>query len=314
VAQQSNIEWTDATWNPITGCSLASPGCTHCYAMKLAAGRLRYLPSREGLTKVVNGHPVWTGEVRFNARALEDPIRWKAPRDIFVCAHGDLFHEDVPEQWIARVFDVMIAAPQHRYQVLTKRSSRMRQLMGGPKRHDWWHRHLWQRSTLCHVILGVSVEDQKRADMRREDLRGLAGLGWTTFCSYEPALGPVDWRGWEFLSWMISGGESGPRPTHPDWHRGTRDWCVAGGVPYLFKQWGSWSVVVDRDRDDPDWRQDYTVSSHNSSNYRILNLAGGFGFHGERVHLMRRVGKKSAGRLLDGREHNDFPEQQEHPR
>lgn len=295
MSAQTGIEWTDATWNPVTGCSLASPGCTNCYAMKLAGTRLRHHPSRKGLTKVVNGHSVWTGEVRFNEQWLNDPLRWRKPSDIFVCAHADLFHPKVPRAWIERIFDVMQRGTQHRYQVLTKRDAIMCALL---TRDPF--------PVLPHVWLGVSVEDQQRSDERRESLRKLSLRGWKTFCSYEPALGPVDWTGWEFLDGMISGGESGPRPSHPDWHRGARDFCATNGIRYCFKQHGAWTVIVDRDRDDPDWRADYGVVNR-KPDYRILNLAGGIGFHGDRVLLMRRVGKKAAGRLLDGRLHDDFP-------
>jgi protein gp37 len=303
MADKSNIEWTDATWNPITGCSIASPGCADCYAMKLAGTRLRNHPSRKGLTQVVNGKSVWTGELRFNEKWLRDPVKWREPRGIFVCAHSDLFHPNVPEEWIARTFDVMIEAPQHRYHVLTKRGDRMAALLDGPKTHRIWHRKLWHRSVLPNVILGVSVENQAWADARRPHLARLAACGWATFCSYEPALGAVNFAGWEFLHQLISGGENGKRPSHPDWHRAARDWCAANNVPFFFKQHGSWTVIVDRERDDPDWRADYAVVNR-KPDYRILNLAGGFGFHGERVLLMRRVGKKRAGRVLDGAVHD----------
>lgn len=299
MSARSAIEWTDATWNPITGCSLASPGCTNCYAMKLAGTRLRNHPSRHGLTKTVNDQSVWTGEIRFNEQWLRQPVKWKEPRQIFVCAHGDLFHERAKPEWIRRIFDVMDEAPRHTYQVLTKRGDAMLRFVRdryviAPDRKP---AHLW---------FGVSVEDQKRADERRAPLYELAVNGFNTFCSYEPALGPVDWTGWKFLRWMISGGENGPRPSHPDWHRATRDFCETHGIAYLFKQWGSWTSIVDRDFHDPDWRADYGVVNR-KPDYRILNIAGGFGFHGERVHLMRRVGKKAAGRLLDGKEHNAMP-------
>ena len=117
----TKIEWTDATWNPITGCSVVSPGCTNCYAMKLAGTRLQHHPSRTGLTKDTKAGPVWTGEVRFNEQWLDEPLRWKRPRMIFVCAHGDLFAEGVPDEWIDKTFAVMALAPQHIFQVLTKR-------------------------------------------------------------------------------------------------------------------------------------------------------------------------------------------------
>lgn len=126
MAAASKIEWTDATWNPVTGCSVVSPGCTNCYAMQLAGTRLRTHPSRKGLTREVNGNHVWTGEVRLNAQWLEQPLSWKRPRMVFVCAHGDLFHEDVPDGWIAYVWSIMMQCPQHTFQVLTKRADRMR--------------------------------------------------------------------------------------------------------------------------------------------------------------------------------------------
>ena len=125
MADKTEIEWTDATWNPVTGCSIASPGCRHCYAMRLAGGRLKDLPSRRGLTRKGNAGPVWTGEVRFNEQWLIDPLRRRAPKRIFVCAHGDLFHPSVPTEWIDLVHAVMACAPRHDFQVLTKRSLRM---------------------------------------------------------------------------------------------------------------------------------------------------------------------------------------------
>ncbi len=127
MADRTKIEWTDATWNPITGCSVVSPGCTNCYAMKLAGGRLRGHPSRKGLTIPSKAGPVWTGEVRLNEEWLDQPLRWRKPRSIFVCAHGDLFNENVPDEWIDQVYGVMALCPQHTFQVLTKRPERMRE-------------------------------------------------------------------------------------------------------------------------------------------------------------------------------------------
>jgi len=133
MADGTHIEWTEATWNPITGCSVLSPGCTNCYAMQLAGTRLAKHPSRAGLTRESGGRPKWTGEVRFNEQWLDQPLRWKRPRMIFVCAHGDLFHESVPDAWIDRVFAVMALCPQHTFQVLTKRSARMREYCSHPE-------------------------------------------------------------------------------------------------------------------------------------------------------------------------------------
>lgn len=339
MADNTHIEWTDATWNPITGCSIVSPGCTNCYAMALAGTRLKNHQSRKGLTKQVNGKHVWTGEVRFNAEWLDQPLRWTKPRMIFVCAHGDLFAEGVPDEWIDQVFAVMALCPQHTFQVLTKRPRWMKRYLSDPatvarvydrvmdmvvvdgakailttrRTHDVappGNKVMLGLWPLPNVWIGVSVEDQKRADERRHPMAELAAEGWTTWASYEPALGPVDWRGWEFLKWLVSGGESGPdaRPSHPDWHRTARDFCAAYGIPYLFKQWGNWIAALDRGREDPDWRADYSGEFNQTrKDIAWLNLAGGTGFHGTRFHVMRRVNKSAAGRLLDGVEHNAFP-------
>ena len=129
MADHTKIEWTDATWNPITGCSIVDAGCTNCYAMHLAGTRLKHHPSRAGLTRETGGRPKWTGEVRCNREWLDQPLRWRRPRMIFVCAHGDLFHESVPDDWIDQVFAVMALAPQHTFQVLTKRADRMHRYM-----------------------------------------------------------------------------------------------------------------------------------------------------------------------------------------
>lgn len=362
MAEHSTIEWTDATWNPVTGCAIVSPGCARCYAMKLAGTRLKHHPSRAGLTVDSKAGPVWNGQVRLNEGWLDQPLRWKRPRRIFVCAHGDLFAEAVPDEWIDRVFAVMALAPQHTFQVLTKRASRMRRYLS-TRAGDWmivWpdanppgtlpiSRHEqrlamqgkgWPdaiiRPTfpLANVWLGVSAERQQEADERVPEL--LATPAAIRFVSAEPLLGPIDLtqvnRGTTIrggfnclesgsdtisgtyyempaLDWIIAGGESGDgaRPMHPDWARSIRDQCFAAGVPFFFKQWGLWEVALDRDRDDPDWRADYSRKFTDGGRYKWLNLRSGCGFHGERFHVMRNVGKKTAGRLLDGVEHSAFP-------
>ena len=212
MADNTHIEWTDATWNPVTGCSVTSPGCTNCYAMKLAGTRLAHHPSRKGLTTDTKAGPVWTGEVRLNEDWLTQPLKWKRPRRIFVCAHGDLFHENVPDEWIDRVFAVMALAPQHTFQVLTKRADRMRAYCqsrnsGGTSaivaanaldNANWLSRELAVKSEpqfqniwpLPNVWLGVSVEDQASADERIPYL--LKTPAFRRFLSCEPLLGPVD--------------------------------------------------------------------------------------------------------------------------
>ena len=209
MADRTHIEWTDATWNPITGCSVVSSGCTNCYAMRLAGTRLAHHPSRAGLTRDTKAGPVWTGEVRFNAHWLRQPLRWAKPRMIFVCAHGDLFHENVPDGWIDQVWAVMALAPWHVFQVLTKRAGRMRDYLNDPgqparvaslldatKPRETWNgsvapaRERLAAGPLPNVWAGVSVEDQRRAEERIGYLMiARAAVRWI---SAEPLLGPVD--------------------------------------------------------------------------------------------------------------------------
>lgn len=302
MADGTEIEWTDATWNPITGCSVTSPGCTNCYAMKLAGTRLKHHPSRLGLTTDTKAGPVWNGQVRFNEQWLTQPIEWKEPRCIFVCAHGDLFHENVPDVWIDQVFAVMAVAKRHTFQVLTKRSARMRAYLTSDDLNyrisaalgtlldgDWvWkagkpHRKRIEEliekflghgvdrhgDTVYHddpmplpnVWIGVSAEDQTRADERIPDLLNTPAA--LRFVSIEPMIGPVDltrlrppgstWldcltgrehigpsvmTGGRRIDWAIVGGENGQRFMHPDWARAVRDQCAASGTAFFMKQMG----------------------------------------------------------------------------
>lgn len=338
MADHSDIEWTGATWNIITGCDIESPGCINCYAMGLAGTRLRNHPSRIGLTKqAANGAHVWTGEVRFNEQWLDQPLRWHRPRSVFVCAHGDLFHPAVPDEWIDKVFAVMARARWHSYQVLTKRAKRMREYMSHPDRYG---RIIAASHTveLCameampwplpHVWMGVSAEDQQRANERVLDLLETpAAVRWL---SLEPLIGPIDLssalaratatragdRISQWLHWIVAGGESGPkaRPAHPDWFRDLRDMCVAAGVPFFFKQHGAWTEL---DADKPT----RTVES-DDPNY-AAETARCDGFISVEGHFVRsiddalenipyrglvKVGKKAAGRDLDGRTWDQFPE------
>ena len=349
MADHTKIEWTDATWSPITGCTIVDAGCTNCYAMQLAGTRLKHHPSRAGLTRETGGRPKWTGEVRFNKQWLDQPLRWRRPRMIFVCAHSDLFHESVPDEWIDKVFAVMALAPQHTFQVLTKRPDRaaryLNSLYAGQR--GVASSGLEIRGSLTapmlvknaifdgfkNVWLGTSASDQASADLRIPHLLDCPAA--VRFVSLEPLLGPVDLvnlhpsdamtvdalggrslsRDGDYddgnvrLNWVICGGESGPgaRPLHPDWARSLRDQCEAAGVAFFFKQWGEWAVALDRERDDPDWRADYIRRLADQGDTRWINLEGGRGFHGERFHVMRRVGKARAGRLLDGRTWDQMP-------
>lgn len=348
MAEHSTIEWTDATWQIVTGCSVVTAGCTNCYAMRLAGSRLQHHPSRLGLTRETKAGPVWTGEVRFNAQWLTQPLRWKRPRKIFVAAHGDLFHEAVPDDVLDQVFAVMALCPQHIFQVLTKRADRMRAYLSAedlPIRvqdtvdnmepngiHRFADHEPWiaDEFPLRNVWLGVSVEDQRRADERIPDL--LATPAAVRWISAEPLLGPVDLkhirpqdraeidalRGMDFdqglpcarLDWVVVGGESGPgaRPMHPDWARSLRDQCAAAGVSYHFKQWGAWAELDQaKAADEAGWQgnRDWMVLSRDGA----LDIPDGRwpdADLGEAAVV--RIGKKAAGRLLDGKQHDSFPE------
>lgn len=250
MSDKTGIEWTDATWNPTTGCDRVSPGCDHCYAMTLAP-RLKAMGSPKYQT---DGDPRTSGPgfgIAMHPDTLDQPLRWTRPRMIFVNSMSDLFHDGVTDGFIAEVFSVMARAPRHTFQVLTKRHGRMRALLNRPSfRDNLAHLAPWP---LPNVWLGVSVEDQKHANLRIPALLNTpAAVRWI---SAEPLLGPVDLGQWYVphdsvdclrvcrsgIDWVVVGGESGPgaRPMHPDWPRSLRDQCAAVDVPYLFKQWGS---------------------------------------------------------------------------
>ena len=219
MAATSAIEWTDATWNPVRGCTKISPGCKHCYAETLAE-RFRGVP----------GHPYEQGfDLRLVPEKLAEPLRWPKSKMVFVNSMSDLFHDKVPDEYIAAVAKVMLEANWHTYQVLTKRSERLRDLLKGrlaaaaKAKHIWW---------------GVSVEDRKCGVPRIAHLR--AAPASTRFLSVEPLLedvGTLDLRG---IHWVIVGGESGAgaRPMEKSWVTSIRDQCRPAGVPFFFKQWG----------------------------------------------------------------------------
>ena len=215
----SAIEWTDATWNPVRGCTKVSPGCKHCYAETFAE-RWRGLPD----------HPYGQGfDLRLVPEKLEEPLGWRRPRRIFVNSMSDLFQEGVPAVFVKRVFETMARADWHTFQVLTKRDERMRDLVTALPKTLVGHPHVW---------LGVSVEDRKYGVPRIDVLREVpAGV---RFLSIEPLLedvGRLDLRG---IDWVIVGGESGPgaRPMKCEWVTDIRDQCQRAGVPFFFKQWG----------------------------------------------------------------------------
>lgn len=214
MAQKSRIEWTQCTWNPVTGCSKISPGCKNCYAERMAQ-RLRAM----GQPNYRNGFKVTTHE-----HALQTPLRWKRPSVIFVNSMSDLFHKNVPVSFILKVFDVMAAAPHHQFQILTKRSQRLIELNG---------RLPWQK----HICMGVTVENSDYT-FRIDNLRQCSAT--VKFLSLEPLLGPVPYLNLDGIDWVIVGGESGPgaRPMLHEWVTDIRDQCIAASVPFFFKQWG----------------------------------------------------------------------------
>jgi protein gp37 len=210
----SSIEWTESTWNPVTGCTKISPGCKHCYAERMAL-RLRAM----GQPNYVNGF-----KLTIHEHMLELPLRWEKPRVIFVNSMSDLFHEDVPLEFIQEVFDVMRRASRHIFQVLTKRSRRLLEL----NQQIDWPPNVW---------MGVSIENQDYL-FRVENLRQTSAH--LKFLSLEPLLGPLPNLDLDGISWVIVGGESGPgaRPLKEEWVINIRDQCLAANIPFFFKQWG----------------------------------------------------------------------------
>ena len=215
MSDNSAIEWTDATWNPVTGCTQLSPGCDHCYALTFAE-RFRGVP----------GHPYEQGfDLKLWPNRLELPLRWKRPRRIFVNSMSDLFHESVPVDYIRRTFDVMARADHHQFQILTKRPQRMASLAPDLP----WPSHVWA---------GTSVELDRFAWRANVYLRRVPAS--VRFVSAEPLLGPLPSLELDHLQWIITGGESGPRyrPCGPEWVLDLRDRCRRSGVAFFFKQWG----------------------------------------------------------------------------
>lgn len=304
MADGSKIEWTDATWNVVIGCTKVSPGCDHCYAIT-TAHRFQEHPN-EAVAAAYAGTEAggeWTGRVNLVEARMGLPLQWRRPRRIFVNAQSDLFHEQVPDEFIARVWAVMALAPWHTFQVLTKRHGRMRSLlnsehfkdlvaveMAGPLNPHprealdlhWPRRNVW---------LGVSVEDQQRAALRVPALLETpAAVRWL---SCEPLLGPVELRDYldkaPGVDWVVVGGESGPgaRPMHHEWARMLRLQCWIHDVPFLFKQWGDW------------------VPEEQMPESTVIPAT----FVRDDVTGSMRVGKRVAGRELDGRTWDEYPQE-----
>jgi protein gp37 len=322
MADKTGIEWTDATWNPIRGCSMARGselgGCLNCYAARVAVRYSGAGMPYDGLARMTDNGPRWTGKVQvLDDDHLTQPLRWKKPRRIFVNSMSDLFHESLTFDAIDRIVAVMAAAKQHTFQVLTKRADRMAEYLTHPSRRtsvlyagkaldlgnpatssSWW--------PLPNVWWGVSAEDQKTLDDRMPFvIRALPDIA-VAWLSAEPLLGPMDLAKWlphtretsqtsehfyPGLHWVVAGGESGPdaRPMHPAWPTHLALQCTVAGVPFLFKQWGEWTP------DDNGTKVHRVVPTHHRNVIDTLAVR------------MFRAGKKAAGRLLNGREWNDYP-------
>lgn len=234
MAQGSTIEWTESTWNPVVGCTKVSPGCAHCYAERMArrlvaisisaASRGQNPGRAANYQQVINARGRWNGRVFLDHDAVNDPLRWKLPRVIFVNSMSDLFHDDVPIDFIRQVFTVMNRCPQHTFQVLTKRPERAAELA----HHLTWTSNIW---------MGTSVETNDYI-WRIHELRHVPAS--IRFLSVEPLLGPIPRLPLKGIHWCIVGGESGPgaRAMQPAWVEKIRDRCLKYNVPFFFKQWG----------------------------------------------------------------------------
>lgn len=352
------IEWATKVWNPTTGCDRVSPGCDHCYALTMA----KRLKSMGHPKYQRDGDPRTSGPgfgVRHHSPVLGQPFRWRKPQRVFVNSMSDLFHDDIPDVFIARAWSVMSRNPNHIFMVLTKRHARMRALLssdefqelvhgfGGVARHQAnGHLEHYRTWPVPNVWLGVSAENQRWAARRIPALERTPAA--VRFVSAEPLLGPIDLtpcncRGGSTLGcarhnfgsltdvqrearelhvpaidWVIVGGESGPqaRPMHPVWARGLRDQCIGAGIPFFFKQYGEWAPAPWHGADGAthaftgglyqnesgDWTENFMELGHNpTSAERDRTTPPG-------AQGMRRVGKKAAGRELDGRTWDQYPE------
>jgi protein gp37 len=309
----TSIEWTDVTWNPVRGCTRVSEGCRNCYAEVMAARFSDHGFWGCGFATRTNHGGRWTGTVALVPEKLAEPLSWRKPRKCFVNSMSDLFHEALSFDDIAAVYGIMAACPHITFQVLTKRPERRREFFAWVAAHrniagdradvvmeaderlgdDDWTR-LWEAAAshwygswpLPNVVEGTSIENQETADRRIHELRETPAA--VRFLSCEPLLGPIvpDLSG---IHWVVVGGESGrrARPMHPDWARSLRDQCQEAGVAFHFKQWGQFKPIPTGQIADPGVR----ASSG-----------------GDEFVMWRCKSKKDAGRLLDGREWNEYPE------
>lgn len=274
---KTKIEWADRVWNPVVGCTPASAGCAHCYAKRIYE---RFYQERP------------FSQVQLHPERLDDPLHWRYPSRVLVNSMSDLFHYEVSYDFIADIVETIALSPKHTFMVLTKRPKRMQFIFSEVMK-------ILADNPLPNLWLGVTVENQQAADERIPLL--LQTPAAVRFVSVEPMLGPVDLGNYlclthskggltlgNYLDWVICGGETGPgaRPMHPDWVVSLRDQCVNANVPFFFKSWGDWEPAY--------------VSMGLNAKYRVFTFPD--------RETMYRVGKKTAGRILDGEEWNEFPE------
>ncbi|WP_319413384.1 DUF5131 family protein [uncultured Cohaesibacter sp.] len=228
---ETRIEWTDTTWNPVAGCKIMSAGCTNCYAMQMAR-RLEAMGVEKyaGLTRKSGNRTIWNNTIRLDESALEIPLKWRKPRNIFVNSMSDLFHDQVPDDFIAKIWQVMEQTPRHNYQILTKRPDRMSQLVNDII-----------AKTLPNVWLGTSVENSDVAH-RVKELQAVSAT--VRFISFEPLIGPIGNLNLDNIHWAIVGGESGPaaRPIREEWIDEIHRLCRKHDTAFFFKQWGTWGA------------------------------------------------------------------------
>jgi protein gp37 len=291
--QNSNISWTDHTFNPWIGCKKVSPACDHCYAEAWAErfGDGHLWNGARRITVPAN----WRKPIKWNKQAQESGVRAR----VFCASLADVFDNQVPEEWRADLWNLIESTPFLDWLLLTKRPQNIQKMLPANWGDGW-----------ANVWLGTTVENQAEAERRIPVLQGVPAR--LRFLSCEPLLGPLDLLSNGLMTgigWVIAGGESGAyaRPMHPEWVRSLQRQCFKASTPFHFKQWGAWQSELDRDRDDPDWRGKYDRVITKPDQYRILNIDGGCGFHGDQVHLMRRVAKEHDAPFLDGVAWQEFP-------
>lgn len=325
---RTTIEWTEYSWNPMRGCSPTMRCARTCWAVRMA-NRQRGNPKYVGFTRIGEHGPEWTGKVALIEEELHRPLHWKTPRIVAVGLMGDWMR--LLDEEIDKILAVEALCPQHLFMHLTKLPRKMagycasvnsaerfhdinvaaQAVMGSPgygavlpTQRDGMVPGGWP---LPNLMPGVSILDQADADAAREPMRELAATGWNTWVSHEPAWGGIDWKGWEFLQYMVSGGQTGPgaRPSHPEWFRADRDFCAEHEIPWMFKAWGSWR---ERKPGDPNDGRMIRLTRVGRNGQDLANATDGGDV------WMQRFEKRAAGRLLDGREHLAMPEKSSVPR